>query len=715
MSTPAAKVQFRLSDGRSGSAVDPRVITEYAKANGLTVEWGESGPAAGIRRYPAPESGIPDFIAYKPPPEVGAGEAFARGAAESVTLGTAPYAAGAVNMLKAAATRPGDAPVQQPTQPQGPAIARAGIGTPEVKPELMQAFEEGAQNYRERTVAGEEQNPGAAMAGRFTGGAAVGLAVPQLRAAQGAGVVGKALAAAGNVGADAALSGVAGYAESGGDPEAAKRAALFGAGASGVLRGGAAAPGALLRGGRDVALGAARLRGTVEAGDVSEEIRSFLSEKPTGQRTVGAEARRAATEGADTDAAARAMYGDLRKMDTARDAVMSESKARLKPGKLTPLFEQDGITDPVAAYVNASPYVDQVVELAQKLKTGRVKGMGSGSNALARIDKAAEAFRQRINAAPQEGAEGVASVYAALDQFKREVAKAAKAAGSGANRDDEVSHELAQAYAPLMRMLEDPEAWGPAATKFQAEVNAAWHDTIPALSEYGRRFQSGSAVEQSAGNWAEEYRPTGSENVSSFVNSAGSAGAIDAEKALRSYIEKSPKLLDTLSENYEVGPGAQSQLSEAKEAAKRVGGTLDQTLTSADATRRLRGIREAAPRAMGIPLTSPADMIGAVGKAEALAERMKLPQADAAVRKAGGVGSRATGVATATQYTPDERQQAVMAAAASQPEKLGRYGQMLNVALQKGKDHFVSQHSVLYQTNPEYQQLVDELAQEGKR
>lgn len=741
MSTPAAKVRFRMSNGATGSAADPRVVEDYARKAGLTVEWGESGPAAGIRRMPAAEPETPEFIGYKQPLEVGQAETALRSGVEGATLGAAPHVAGAVNMLSASRDLPPGEPIQQPTE-QGPAVARAGMGgMPSASPPLVKAYQEGRDEYRERTAAGEEQNPGTALLSRVAGSAIPSALIPPIRAAQGAGMVGRAVAGAGNVAGDAALAGAAGLAESDGDPDAALEAAAGGGAASAAMRGLAAAPGGLLRGARSTALGAARLRGAMTPG-ASDDILSFTRDrKPvTGPlkvdigepRTSGAEARRAANDGADMDAAARSMTGDLRKMEGVRDAVQSESGVGLKPKVLAPKFAATealanvrgkhgaemaqlkvapGMADPAAVYVNSQPLVDATMAEVERIGTegGRIRGLGGGYNALERVKKAAQAYAQRAESAPA-GAEGVAHIYSALDQFKREVGNATKAATGGPNPDKGVADALASQYETLRQHLVDPETWGDDAVRFQNEVNAAWEAQIPALKSFGKRFGSSVERERSAGNPFSEYRPVGSENVAGFLSQAGSAGADDAEKSLRNYISGAPKLMDTLAANYEVRPELAAQIPEAKAAAGRIGQTLDKTIESADAARRLGNIREKAPPVAGIPLTSPADLIGMVGKAEAAAERMGLPKAERVLGQAAGIGARTTGISGATAQKPQPApigSDLVARAAVEQPQSLGKNGPLLLKALQEGgKDRMRAFHMTLMQTDPEYQQLV---------
>lgn len=643
-----------------------------------------------------------------------------------------------------------------------PRTAGRGVDAP-LQPVTDSGFTEARREYRSNTNQAAENHPEYYYPALFAGAATSAAITPQAKAAQGAGMVGKGAVGAANIGLDAVVGGVsgAGFSERddlAGIAEDAKNDALIGGGAGALMRGVAHAPGAIARGARSAANKSAEALAVPYSADVADNVRKFTREPGTSSAKdvldtlkpqhapppmpQGQQARAAAVAGADADGIARQLHGDLRAMEDVSDLVFSEASIRLKPGKLAPRFAADGVADSTRAMDEAFSLVDATMESVEGLKSaGRIPGMGSGSNAIALLEKAHSSFIEATRNIA-EGPEGVAQAYAALDQFKRHLGTAAKKAGKGQMSDSGASHSLNTAYQSVRGAMEDAATWGPSAVEFQQTTNRAWSKAIPSMRELSGRFGSRHAKQSVTGNDFMERALIGSEQTAGVANKLGTAGNVDAESAIRRYAENQPELLRVLSEFYEVSPdvvqalgkgedamsavlgvlddsasnsgaivraaegGIDPMVSNAQDAAKRVSSTLDTHVTNATAARTLGDIKADAPGTVVSP--SPATPIAAVGKAERWATEKGLPAAERAAVDSAHLVSRFTAAAQPGMSHPTMSDK-VQSLAASDPGQLGPYGASLNNALQMGRDHFVAYHSTLQQTDPGYQRLLRQL------
>jgi hypothetical protein len=717
MSTPAAKVRFELSDGRIVTG-DPAVVRAF-----------DPGAKPALATPAAPRPAPEAAPAPQRQPTIGGGEAMARSGAEGLFMGAPSNLAGVGGMLAHADQHPGE-PVRQPSpeplrQPAGPPMARAGMGAPTISPGQAGAFNESRRAYQEQTAAGEDQHPAKTLVARFAGSAVPAARIPQMAARAGAGVLARAGVGAANATGDAALGGVQGLLESpgelGGDRSQADAAsaAMTGGGASLGLRGAAGLPGALARTGSGAAKLLARVGGAGMKEQNSEALGAFLKDPKL---------RAAALEGADVDAVSRGMQSDLNLAETVRDAVLAESKVSLKPLKIAPKLEADGITDVMTARADSQQIVGDAGLLVDHMvnEAGRMKGLGRGYNALQRVKKAQAAYEQNLNSAgAPQGAEGVAHVYAALDQFKRELGAARNAAAKGGagESDQGVADALESQYHNLQQHLLDESIWGPQTVALQDAVNKAWTKAIPALDEFGDRFSSRARTEKSASSQFGERPAVGSEAVSSFVGKAGTAANDDAERALRNYMRESPELMRTLAEWYDVSGVTKEGVKGAEDAIGRVGASLDETLRTSTAARQLADIKGDAS-GYGL-LPSPASLVNMVGKAERFAGRKGLPQLERGMSRTAGVGARLSGAmaaapgdnkaeAQAPTYSEDVPysvpSESVEQLAATNPQALGKWARQLATAHSVGgKEKVRAIHSSLIQSDPEYRQMAQGL------
>jgi hypothetical protein len=329
------RARFRLSDGRTVSVPVDGVDAAQAlwKQKGLTATavTDQEAAAAGHAARNSSQPGMGDvhraesLMNLEPQGPV---EAMAREAGQGLTAGAGMKANAAMSSFgnaTRAAMGDSDPLTGQPAETVG-----RGIDAP------LKSYGDYLAEGEARRAQGRKEYPGSTMAANLAGSAVLASALPQARAAEGAGLLARTGAGLANVGADTALSATtaANEAPPGRALQAAQGAMLPTALLSTALR----TPGAV----RPVAGAVREAAVSGMAPETARAAQELTDLSPAG-RMARAEARAGQR---DLDPQTRKITGLASDIEATRDAALDWARSGAKPRGMQRAFEQDLAADP---------------------------------------------------------------------------------------------------------------------------------------------------------------------------------------------------------------------------------------------------------------------------------------------------------------------------------------------------------------------------------
>ena len=633
-------------------------------------------------------------------------------------------------------------------------LAALGIG--DAPPE--HTFEEYLQSQLQADRLSDEHSPHAAAISKGMGMGATAILAPEVKVAQGANFATRAGAAAKNAALDASMGAAYAASESDAqDPANRMEDAVDGALWSGGTRLGLGAlgelGGAVKRGvghvGREVAKGAAVTQGGAGAARAVDDLLAPPKRvdvdsdgNPIEPFMIrpGAEARAAAVAGDEAvDELAPQVHGQLNAQQRLASTVMDQAGVRMKRGPVARDLAKSGRAPTQEVVTDFHTIANQINDLMANSPIGRDVRTGSGRNAKAHVGRGLLDAKEALGRIKESGPEASAEVFVIVDQLKRTIGQAAKKAmkGRGAgNHDEAMSEALWSQYEKIRKYLEDTGTWGSGPAGRQKRINTAWVDHLDeAQPEEWRALWSTSSERGADGvSYLKRAKPR---EVTRRLRGSGEFDSMYDDQALVEGSESLSRLTKVLAEEYELSPELLTEATRSLERAPMIRNAMTRTATDREAAGRLQSLREGnAPllvpnvgnvvsgRAMGersagnlsdmMSRTDPTDInrspierFESGGRLQSELVTAGGALADTA-RSAAKAAPRIAALYQAGRqaYSADDMVQQ-MARTDDGKAQLGPYADIIAGAV--AEDNFAVTHSLLQQTDPDYQQLLREL------
>ncbi len=649
---------------------------------------------------PPPRSAGP-MVSIPQPEQVSQGETaaaeFGAGAGYELPDHLAAGAESIGNWLKAHGLDPLDPRSGRPAETAG-----RGIDAP------LKGYADYLADRRSRRELGKLQNPGTALTANVAGSVAGGVFVPQVKAAQGAGLLARGAAGIANVGVDTGIA--AGTAAAGAAPgqelDAAEDALLPAAGISTVLR----APGAVKAG-----VGAARRAATSVLPD---DIRP-AAEALTAGGEAGRAARASARQGQRSlDPTTRKITSTLSQTEELTDAVLGYAKVGLKRAPIAKAMAAEGV-DAQRAVMQSGQMIEQLALKIDDMNTNIAHYEGAGRQAVRRAKDVVDGMRDEFADALAEtggtGAhEAAADLFMKVDHLKRRLGREVKRAGQGNHADSLAEEELQTMYHGLRDLLEDGGVWGEGSATIQREVNAAWTPWLTKRKAYAKTLLADEPIERGV-NQFDELMDADPAKVESVLSGAGKGGNERREKILSQGLETTQNLTHTLAKHYDAPPEIVEKAARVAQNTGEITDTFGKTRENLVRARELRDVSQEAKRTgQAINLVGAAEeavrnspilstVASGVGKAADVGGMLAEP-----VRKA-AAGQTGRASAAERNETLLERVQAV---SKSDPEALGEYGAQL--AASRTPEEFAVRHASLMHTDTDYRRRIRRLSEQDQ-
>jgi hypothetical protein len=560
-----------------------------------------------------------------------------------------------------------------------------------------------------RRELGARQNPGTALGANLAGSLTGGAFAPQVKAAQGAGLLARGAAGAANVAVDTGVA--AGTAAAAAPPgqrlDAATDALAPAAGLSTILR----APGAAKAG-----IDAARRTAlTVLPEDVrpAAKVLSTVGEE-------GASARAAARRGQQTiEPTTRKITSTLSQAEDLTDSVLNYAKVGLKRAPVAKAMATEGV-DAQRAVMQSGQSVEQIAlrldELTERIGDFEPAGRQAIRKAKDAVDGMRDEFADALAQTGETGAQDAAAdLFMKVDQLKRRIGKAVKSAGRGNNADAGAEDELIDMYHGLRDLLEDGKTWGEGAATIQREINAAWTPWLTKRRAYTKTLLADEPIERGASGF-DELLDADPKKVQSVLGEAGTAGNERRERILSEGLDTATDLTRTLAKYYDAPPEVVEKAARVAQGASEIKDTFGKTRGDLVAARELRDVSAQSPR-LGKVINVASAAEDAVRSNPALAATARVigKAADVAgmvAEPARKAAAGQTGRASAAERN-ETLLERVRTVSKSDPEALGQFGQQL--AASRTPDEFAVRHASLMATDADYRRRIRRLSERDQK
>lgn len=329
-------------------------------------------------------------------------------------------------------------------------------------------------------------------------------------------------------------------------------------------------------------------------GDLAEFARKFANP----QSTEGQGLRAMARQGASPEAMeehGRSLAQDVSQTQRALDAINSDETIKQKSLNAGRYMTQEAI-DPKPAVQSTDALIQDIADQVAGWKQETVKGTPD-YGVLTRVENAIKQYK--LSAPPMSGEPSYAEAagrFREADQVKREMQRVL----ANAQRSSPNLEAIHQVETQLRAHLEAPGVWGTGTAEMQQAHNKAWTNLLSLNTRDKSPKQWLTDVEGIPSARSVPYRDLELGDPVALRDIARGAGTLEGEQTaqkLRKWGGYQADLGEALTQsrldpNPELTALAQGQ----RQAAERIGGTLDTATAEQQAARRLQQIR-----ALGTP------------------------------------------------------------------------------------------------------------------